>query len=322
MKLYPFLLGLGLVATVSINANAGKKTLKLDRYADDPNQAGSEIESSKIACLAGFVKGEAYGVLLTPDPADYPFDILSIDFVQGDVGSPDTENDVMIQIYNEEGTASAPTKSPIYELDSGSVLLPPDTFGMPVQEGAFMRYEFDPGGDDADHPPTIYSGNLRIMVRFENPAADLSEWAPACKAGCQDPCALADDDGGTDGRNVIQATGDNWGYNEDFGVKGDWVLRAVIDSAAASSSSGGTSSSSSGGSSSGGTGGNSGGECDSDADCPNIDQVCRAHKCQSTGAGTDTSSSCSVVSFGSERSSAPLWMLALGLYVGVRRRRG
>lgn len=278
-------------ALLAPSAGAVQKVLKVDKFADDPSSAANEIQAaSNVSCQAGFYQSEAYGVLFVPAESDYPFDILSIDLIQGDTGDPvDTANDVTFDIYNEDGVFSQPTTQPIFTLASTDYFIPPDTFGQPVLENTFMLYQFDPGAEPENHPKKITSGNVLVMVRFDNPELPIAG-VSGCETGCQDPCVITDDSI-TSQRNVIRATGDQWAFAESFGVKGDWVLRLQIDAASAGTGSGGgsattsTTSSGSGGGATGagGAGGGASNECNTDADCPQIDQVCRAHTCQSTG---------------------------------------
>lgn len=279
-------------ALLAPSAGAVQKILKVDKFADDPNTAANEIQSAQnVSCQAGFYQSEAYGVLFVPDASDYPFDILSIDLIQGDTGDPsDTQNNVKFEIYNEDVVFAKPSTQPIFQLSSSDYFIPPDTLGQPVIESTFMLYQFDPAGEPEDHPAKITHGNVLVMVRFEDPELPIAG-VQGCEVGCQDPCVITDDNI-TPQRNVISATGDQWAFAESFGVKGDWVLRLQIDAASSGSGSGATTSSSTttssgsgsgGGTGSGGAGGGDNYECNSDADCPQIDQVCRAHTCQSTG---------------------------------------
>jgi len=326
-----FLIG-ALVATsvlFSATAEATPKTLKVDRFDDDPTIAISQIQgATSLECQPGFYQGEAYGVILVPNEDDYPFDLLSIDLVQGDTGSSDTMNDVTIEIYNDTGIAAAPSGPPIYSLTSADVVVG-EEFGQPVVENTFMRYQFDPmSADPADHPPKITSGNVRIMIRFDNLQVPIA--VMGCADGCQDPCGLTDDDGITPQRTVMNVDigqGLTWGFSETYKVANDWMLRAVIDSSAGSSGQGGGGATSTTGSGAGGatTGAGTGGadavECNSDADCPSLDQLCRAHKCQVAPSDDEPAEEggcgCRV---GSSESSAGALAALFGLGLLARRR--
>ncbi len=332
LRIAPGLLLASALTMVGAPALAVQKTLKFDKFSEDPTTAANEIQGGgSVSCQAGFYLGEAYGVLFTPSPEDYPFDILSIDLVQGDSGDPaDTQNDVSFEIYNEDGIFDQPSTAPIFSLSSNDYFIPPDTFGQPVLESTFMLYQFDPSSPEPlDHPPKVTHGNVLVMVQFDNQEAPIAG-VQGCSLGCQDPCAITDDSI-TSQRNVIKAQGNTWAFAESFGVKGDWVLRLVIDAASSGSGSGGsgatsTSSSTTTSASSGAGGAGGGGsmaECNSDADCPNINQVCRAHICQDTGSdatdtGEDSGCGCQVGD-APKTGAAALAVAALGLL--ARRRR-
>lgn len=302
------LLALGTAGT----AAAKEKIYKYDQFSDDPTIAKGEIESVKVNCQPGFAQSEAYGILIEPDPADYPFDIIRVEFLQGDTlndPNSDKQNVVTVQVYNDDSTDPAPKGAPIFEISSNDIVDPLTVMPQHVQEGVFMQYKFDPLGDPMSHPKKITAGNIRVMLQFD----DLDEFYPSipgCEGlsgfGCQDPCALADE-AGMGGGSLIRTVTKDWYFNEAVGVKGDWILRVVLDvpdnSSSSSSSSSGSGSSSSGGAGGSGSGCNSdadcpeatqvcrshmcveAAECKSDAECPSVDQVCRANKCQATDTG-------------------------------------
>lgn len=275
---------------LSTSALAGvEKVFKYDQFSDDPVTAKDEIPMVSVSCQPGFAKGEAYGILIVPDPKDYPFDILRVEFLQADTTNDpagDKQNIVTIQVYNDDSAGAEPTGAPIFEITSGQIVDPVSMKPQHVQEGVFMQYAFDPTGDPQLHPKTITSGNVRVMVQFDDQDVAFPT-IQGCEGlggfGCQDPCALADE-AATPKGNLIRTVTNAWLFNEAAGVKGDWIFRVVVDSSDTGQGAGGAGGA--GGASSGtggdaGAGGSSGSDpCDIDADCPEMNQVCQAHVCK------------------------------------------
>ena len=111
-------------------------------------------------------------------------------------------------------------------------------FDVNLASNVASRLDFDYDAADS-HPPLVYSGNILVMVRYSEPAADLSDaWGNlACSTligcGCQ-PAAPFEDEQLTSGVNILntyafgsceEPNASQWNFSETVGLSGDFIMR-------------------------------------------------------------------------------------------------
>lgn len=203
------LVALSVIASFLIAGTAGAK--EIWKYDDGPDDLGS-LAGTKMHPQyghPGFVKGEAFGVLFRPKKEQYPVEIESVELVMAAAGSvPDPTTvklNATIEIWNDKSDASAPSSSkPLWSVGTADFFNPVTAKpGTPIQGNTVMIYEFK-GSKPGDKPPVITAGNIRVVVRINSPATDLSTyWGKTDCAklslggvdvgcGCQKLAALTD----------------------------------------------------------------------------------------------------------------------------------
>jgi hypothetical protein len=221
------------------------KVYKNDQFPADISQAAEQISGIPLATQPGFVKGEAFGAVFHPDPADYPVKIQGVDlFMAKPPNGGAGETDAIIEIWFHSGSSADPGKgTPDFQLSTYDVFNPmTQDFGMPIQGNTAMQFQFD-WEDPEGHPPILNQGAFSVVIRFMQQAEDLkTEWGSfQCSqmqdlgmCGCQQVGTL-NDQATTKNGNIIHiiyppgncaGTANKWLYAEDVGVTGDFIIRA------------------------------------------------------------------------------------------------
>jgi hypothetical protein len=149
---------------------------------------------------AGFIEGEIMASRFVPDPGQYPFEIQKIHVLVGDGASGGTEGGFILHIWEDSGS-----------LQPGPSLLI-ESYQLTADNDYFNEITLET-------PILITSGAFRVGLEF---AADPP------------PSFNRDHDGLTyPNRNFIFAihppTPAMWHYSSEFGLTGDWILRAGIE---------------------------------------------------------------------------------------------
>ena len=221
------------------------KVYKNDQFPGDINQAAEQISGIALATQPGFVKGEAFGAVFHPDPADYPVKIQGVDlFMAKPPNGGAGETDAIIEIWYHNGSSADPGKaSPDFSLSTYDVFNPmTQDFGMPIQGNTAMQFQFD-WEDPEGHPPILTEGSFTVMIRFMQQSESLtSEWgsfqcqqmADLGMCGCQQVGTL-NDQATTKNANIMHiiyppgncnGSPNKWLYAESVGVTGDFIVRA------------------------------------------------------------------------------------------------
>ncbi len=238
-------------------AQAESKLYKYDQFADSIDSAATQLGAGLTSAQAGYVKGEAFGVIFSPSPGDYPVTITSLDLVVPGVCVDSTSNEyktaATIEMWFGEGAGPAPPQtSPDWQIDTTDLLVDAgagSVAGTYLEPNTALHITFDqddPGG----HPPQVFSGRIWVAIRFPLDPKDLaSEWG-ACQAeggsvasgcaigpgqcGCQ-PVGTLHDGLITPNVNIINHTAGGctgpavaWSFMEKLGIKGDVVMRLGV----------------------------------------------------------------------------------------------
>lgn len=229
----------------------------------------SFADNGQAVCQQGFAIGDQGGVTFTHGQA---FQLLRVQFL---FCGADTTQQVTVRVYRDGGGA-----------------VPGET----MYEGV---YQIE-GSSEALSEIDVSSENLQFNAGESFRVALVHEHDGAPGLG-------NDTDGVTPGANWIfdTASGANgaWAESSQFGVTGDWIMRAYIDVDDGMGSGGGAPTSSGammGGS--GGTGGEGGADGGDD--------------------GSDGEDSCSCGVVGAPQSQSALWLALVALGALIRRRRG
>ena len=231
-------------------APALAETWQHDEYSANPNEVIQETEGVSMGAHPGFISGEAFGQIYTPEAGDYPVTIDGFDLIaMGPPEAPEYQAHLTIEIFIDPGTPgeAGPTNtSPDFTISTsdmaasiGGVL---NDKGQ-VKAGTFYSATFDT--DDSDgHPPVVQAGNrVWLMVRYQTPASSTVGWdGCATGCGCQSLVVPVDTDGITPGVNVMHitlagcgGTATDWWFQEDLvaflgpgAPKGDWLMRLQV----------------------------------------------------------------------------------------------
>lgn len=157
------------------------------------------IDGNNVSLQGGFVQDECWASVYVPDEDHYPF---VVDAVRMLVGGADVDDTFpfTLSLYTVDGE-----NRPDMEIGTASV----DLTGM---AGDFDVVNLGVAGIES---PVITEGNFAIAVCFSSHDGF--------------PGIAADSDGGLDypDRNWI-FSGGTWTQSGDFGLTGDWIMRAVV----------------------------------------------------------------------------------------------
>ena len=157
------------------------------------------IDGSKVAFQGGFDQGECWASVYVPSEEHYPF---TVDAVRMLVGGSNSEDlfPFTLSLMTVDGE-----NRPDMEIGSAEVELTGMAADFDVVNLAVAGIE----------SPEITEGNFAVSVCFSSHSSF--------------PGISADDDGAVDypDRNWI-FSGDTWTQSADFGLGGDWVMRAVV----------------------------------------------------------------------------------------------
>lgn len=242
---------------LSSQAQAGSKLYKYDQFADSIDSAATQLGAGLTSAQAGYAKGEAFGVIFSPSPGDYPLTITSLDLVVPGVCVDSTSNEyntaATIEMWFGEGAGPAPPQAtPNWQIDTTDLLVDAgagSVAGTFLKPNTALHISFDqddPGG----HPPQVFAGRIWVAVRFPLAPKDLAtEWG-TCQAeggsvaggcavtgtqcGCQ-PVGTLHDGLITPKVNILNhtaggCTGDAvaWSFMENLGIQGDVVMRLGV----------------------------------------------------------------------------------------------
>lgn len=238
-------------------AHAEPWVFKYDELPDSLSAAAAQIDGGQVYTQPGFVRGEAFGQIYRPTPEMFPLQIIGFDLIVA--GAPYISGEALanatIEVYNSESKTPDPGTEPLFVISTAELFNPvTQDFGRPLQGNTGLSIEFDMTEEDS-RPPLITSGNIWLMIRFQDDAQSLtSEWgAIECfqiegfTCGCQVVGTVHDTDITPD-TNVLHhmaplgaCTGPamGWTYMEDvpatgsgFSIDGDVILRLRADVAA------------------------------------------------------------------------------------------
>jgi hypothetical protein len=247
-----------LCAGLGPQASAAKKLFKYDQFPESIDSAADALGNGLTSAQAGYAKGEAFGVIFTPAPGDYPLTITTLDLVVPGVCQKSENNQfrtpATIEMWFGEGAGPAPpSATPTWTVDTTDLLLDAGagaTAGIYLSPNVALHITFDP--DDPDgHPPQVFSGKIWVAVRFPFDPKDLAaEWGTcategstaasgcaktASQCGCQ-PVGTLHDGLITPGVNIINHTaggcdggGVMWSFMENLGISGDVVMRLGVE---------------------------------------------------------------------------------------------
>jgi hypothetical protein len=218
---------------------ASTTTYQYDQYSEDLTTALSQIGGAHLSAQPGFAQGEAFGQLFRPAPDDYPIRIEGLDLIlagpaSGGVTSAD------IEIWLDAGEGPTPNKAaPDFTINTVDLLnAQTGEFDINLAGNMANRLDFDYEATDS-HPPFVYSGNILVLIRYSEPAQDLSEaWDNlACSTligcGCQ-AAAPFEDENMTSGVNILntyafglceEPNASQWNFAETVGLGGDFIIR-------------------------------------------------------------------------------------------------
>ncbi len=221
------------------------KTFFYDEFDEDFAAALNSINGQSLATQPGFVQGEAIGQVYRPAPEEFPLQIEGVDLIfSAPPSMPDLTSGFTLEIYISDEDGPDPGNSPIFAISNNDLLDPAtQTLGITVQGGVGIQIAFD-FTDPENHPPLITSGNIWVMVRFDQvPSAGFEAWGTldclivaGLTCGCQNVGSLHDSATRVNS-NVIrhvtplgQCSGAQaWSYTEDVGISGDVILRMRAD---------------------------------------------------------------------------------------------
>ncbi len=155
------------------------------------------FEDGQVAVFqGGFIAGECWSVTYKPAPGDYPFQVVSVDALVGQVQVPKV---FRVRVYSVDAN-----NAPDEILANGDVLL----------SGSGANFNQVVFADHAIDTRTIESGNFAIAFCHANHEAE--------------PSIARDNDGmSSSDLNHIFASG-MWLTSNFYGVTGDWIQRAHI----------------------------------------------------------------------------------------------
>ncbi|MFO0748526.1 MAG: IPT/TIG domain-containing protein [Myxococcota bacterium] len=240
-------------------ASAEPWVFQHDEFSSDLSTAVDQINGGQFYTQPGFVAGEAFGQVYKPTPEMYPLRVTGFDLV---LAAPPNATEPLyanatIEIYNSSSTSADPQSQPIFSISTADLYnAKTQTFGVPLQGNTAIKVDFDdPNADPADRPPMITSGNVWLVVRFTDPARDMStEWDIQCAiislpelgletCGCQNVGTVHDNDltGKANVMNIVTPVGTcsgtkSWMFMENVGqlasgfqIDGDVILRMHAD---------------------------------------------------------------------------------------------
>jgi hypothetical protein len=181
-----------LVVTAGQVAHAAPATLCNDDFT-----AGAQA-----AFQGGFAAGEGAAVKLEPPSDGYPFTVTAIQLLFGDDGTTAGDGfNVTMKIFDDTGTSVLGTEGyPGAEMSAFTAGLLSSTDGV---NQAIL-----------DTPLVVTSGAVWVAVFCDRDGP---------------PCIASESAGGFDAdRNAI-FSGGGWESSEFYGVSGDWIIRAVVD---------------------------------------------------------------------------------------------
>jgi hypothetical protein len=244
--LTPVLLGAGLLV-LPATAFADKVIWQYDDLPGDMAELANGLKSHPHYVQPGFVAGEAFGQLYRPKATDYPVKILSVELV---MAQPDTavvgqKLSASIEFWNDPGDGPAPKGSaPLWSINTDDFSQPGGgAIGVPIVGNTGMVYQFDWSKPD-NHPPLITQGNIWVMVRIKDKAADTSTyWGKeecgiisipglgSAGCGCQKLGAVLDT-GVTKKANVLHIVWDETGMgNLDCSGAPKWYFAEQLNNA-------------------------------------------------------------------------------------------
>lgn len=232
---------------LAASALAEIKYYKHDQFSENIAVAASELAGLPLAAQPGFVKGEAFGQIYHPGENDYPIYVQSLELIlAAPPNAPDLGAPAEIEFWLDGSTAATPAKAEPDWVVSTWDFLNPNTgsFGIPLQGNLGLVYQFD-WSDPAGHPPVVNSGNIRVVVRFTDPAKEMqAEWGViSCSqmpefglCGCQNVGLLLDMTTTSNANLISHVTplgqcsgGTAWDFFESIGVTGDVIMRLRVD---------------------------------------------------------------------------------------------
>jgi hypothetical protein len=240
------LLGAGLLV-LPATAFADKVIWQYDDLPGDMVELANGLKSHPHYVQPGFVAGEAFGQLYRPKATDYPVKILSVELVmaQPDNAAPGQKLSASIEFWNDPGDGPAPKASaPLWSINTDDFSQPGGgAIGVPIVGNTGMVYQFDWSKPD-NHPPLITQGNIWVMVRIKDKAADTSTyWGKAecgiisipglgsAGCGCQKLAAVLDT-GVTKKANVLHIVWDDTGMgNLDCSGAPKWYFAEQLNNA-------------------------------------------------------------------------------------------
>lgn len=214
-------------------------TYQYDQYSEDLATALSQIGGAHLSAQPGFAEGEAFGQLFKPAPDDYPIRIEGLDLIlAGPASGGMTSAD--IEIWLDAGEGPSPNKAaPDFTINTVELLnTESGEFDINLTGNMANRLDFDYDAADS-HPPLVYSGNILVLIRYSEPAQELSEaWDNlACSTligcGCQ-AAAPFEDEYMTAGVNILntyafgscqEPNASQWNFSEAVGLGGDFIIR-------------------------------------------------------------------------------------------------
>lgn len=187
------MLGSALVFLLALStpAPAAEVWLKVDGFDDSGNP-------SEVGFQMGFVDGECWAVVYTPEPEHYPFTFKYVDALIGNRGV----GDFVVNFYTLSGT----------EMSTATYL------GGEMAEIT--------GSDDSMNRLTVDELELGLPSVTEGNVA-----VSYCFSGHSGTPAIARDTDGMDyaNQNWIYASDGRWYKSQMFGLTGDWIQRLAIE---------------------------------------------------------------------------------------------
>ena len=214
---------------------------KYDQYPADFPTALAQMNGQSLATQPGFAQGEAFGQVFRPSPGAYPLQITGVDFLFAAAPlNPDLRINATIEVYNSTSTGPDPQSQPIFTVSTGAIWnAQTQDFGLPIQGGVGYSITFDLE-DDQNHPPQIFSGNIFVVIRFDDAPTETTSGAwgvlectylPGFTCGCQGTGALLDPVTSPNANimytyPMLQCSGGgSWDWAQGSGVAGDFILR-------------------------------------------------------------------------------------------------
>ncbi len=222
-----------------------------DEYSSDLVTAATQITSQQLSIQAGFAQTEAFGQHYKPAAEHYPIRILGIDLVLAmppNATASQTHADIEIWLDGDLDGASPVADQPAFSINTADLFNTTTAeMGTPLLGGVASAINFD-WDDPLGHPPIVYEGGIRVVIRFAEAAQDLqSEWnslecvyLEGLTCGCQQVGVLFDS-ALTPKANLLNyltpmgtcsSSSSAWSYVEDLGISGDIVMRLRADVAA------------------------------------------------------------------------------------------